>query len=475
MKSKPSLANLLTVLLVAAASATGGWIGRGMFTQRTTAPQATVPPTAEISRAGSSSAASPTSQRSGGVSAEEPKAVAKRLFQALLDSTQEEGSGELLRFRFQQALAGCDEASVAEMMESFMLYAKDPTNRDLVGRGLTWELSDLLMAQMAALNPRKALDYQVGLAQAQVRGGPDGFAMIMELLAEQDPTKVQNVIEGLPSGDIRTSAEMAWWNVRSKTDPEGVFQSLMNLDDDVRDCVSAYPVPLRELLWKLALQAPEKALLAAARFPEAPFFHLQSQLVSAWIDRDPKAAAQWTMEQNNSDMFNAWYQSDVQDVSGLDEKFLRDNFLAIQENMPDSRAGLAQKLAVHLAEQDIPEAIRWAATLPTVEQEAANCGIAIPWIGKDAVGAAEWLATWPKGESRDTMVSLLASQLEKVDPESALTWAGSMQSKERYGLMQKALDTLTEKDPHAAERAMQTLSEEDRAVLTVMKRTGLGK
>ena len=475
MKSQPNAVLLLAALLIAAVAGAVGWIGRGLFTGRASSQSATAPPTAEISRTGSSSAASLTSPLSGGVSAEEPKAVAKRLLQALLDSTQEEGSGELLRFRFQQALAGCDEASVAEMMESFMRYAKDPTNRDWNALGLAWDLSSLLITQMTALNPRKALDYQVGLAQAQVRGGPDGFSLIMELLAEQDPTKAQNVIDGLPPGDIRTSAEMAWWKVRIKTDPEGVFQSLMNLDNDARDCVSTYPVPLRELLWELARQAPAKALQATALFPEAPFSSLQSQLVSDWINRDPQAAVQWAMEQNDARSFKLCREALTPEKGALDEKFLRDNFSTINSKEPDDRVSLASGLAERLAEQDIPEGVRWASTLPADARDEANLVVAKAWIKQDAPAAAEWLTTWPAGRAKDKAAEALTNAIVKDDPESALTWAASIQYRSRYSLMQKALDTLIEKDPAAAERAKLTLSEEDRAVLSVIKRKGFGE
>ena len=60
MKSQPNAVLLLAALLIAAVAGAVGWIGRGKFTQRTAAPQATAPPTAETSRTGSSSAASST-------------------------------------------------------------------------------------------------------------------------------------------------------------------------------------------------------------------------------------------------------------------------------------------------------------------------------------------------------------------------------------------------------------------------------
>ena len=89
---------------------------------------------------------------------------------------------------------------------------------------------------------------------------------------------------------------------------------------------------------------------------------------------------------------------------------------------------------------------------------------------KDAAAAAEWLTTWPAGKSRDEAVGRLVESIRKDDPEGALTWAASMQSPHRWTQMQLALGYLNAKDPAAAERALNTLSEEDRAVLSAIER-----
>ena len=475
MKSPPSSVITFAPLLIAVVALAVGWIGRGLFALCRTASQATAPPTAEISRAGSSSAASLKSQHSGGVSTEEPKPVAKRLLQAVLEGTQEEASETLLKLRFPQALAGCDEAALAEMLESVMRYVKDwPDIYSSIGP-LPRQLTDLVMAQMAALNPRKALDFQLGLAQAGMPIGEESSSMVMALLAKQNAPDVQNVIESLPPGDIRASAQIAWWTARSKNDAEGVFQSLMNLDAHARDSLSSFPSPLRELLGTLALQAPEKALQAAALLPWDPYDSAQTDVVRAWINRDPKAAVQWALEQNDAKSLKMCLEALPSESRAMDEKSLRDNFSSITSQDPAERAALASALAARLAEQDLPESVRWTATLPEDAREQAKVPVAKAWIKQDVSAAAEWLTTWPAGSAKDGAVEELTNAIVEDDPESALTWAASIQTKRRFNLMQNALDTLAGKDPAAAERAMQTLSVEDRAVLSVMKRTGLGE
>ena len=476
MKSQPNAVLLLAALLIAAVAGAVGWIGRGLFTGGAFSQPAAAPPTAEISRTGSSAAASPRSQSPAGVNAEEPKVIAKRLLQAVIDGTQEEGSETLLKFRFRQALAGCDEAALAEMLESLMRYEKNLPGFDLPNNWqLPVQLTDLVMAQMSALNPRKALDFQVGLAQAGMPTSPESFFMVMALLAEQNAPDVQNVIESLPHGDIRLSAQIAWMDARSKSDPEGVFQSLMNLDSEARKLTPFYSGPLKELLNRLALQAPEKALQVAEILPPEHFFTFQKDLVRAWISRDPKAAVQWAMEKNDADTLRICLGYLSPEKGALDEKSFRDNFSSITSTEPSDGVSLSRDLAARLAEQDIHEGVRWAATLPADARDAANLALARAWIKQDESAAAEWLATWPAGQSKDEAVEALTGWILDDDPESALTWAASIQAKERFSLMQKALERLTVRDPAAAERAMQTLSEEDRAVLLVMKRTGLGE
>ncbi len=475
MKSKPNAVLLLAALLIAAAAGAVGWMARGLFTGRASSQSATAPPTAEISRTGSSSAASPTSQHPGGLSAEEPKVVAKRLLQAVLDGTQETGSEDLLRFRFQHALARCDESAVAEMVETISGYVKNPDVPHFSANSLPGKLCVILLNHVAVLNPPKALEVQIDLATAGLTFMPDDFSLVMGQFSQKDLAAGQEMIEGLPLGDTRAKAQIALWKARSNSDPEGVFQSLMNLDSSAKDSILPYSPWLPELFEELATQAPEKALQVADLFPGAHFSETRHGLLIGWLERDSKAAVQWALEQNDAGAIMTCLVNLPSENRDLDEKSLRDNFSSISSRGPAAQSSLARKLAERLAEQDIPEGVRWAATLQEDARDAAHLAVAEAWIKQDAPAAAEWLATWPAGGAKNVAVELLTDAIVKDDPESALAWAASIQAKKRYGLMQKALDTLTAKDPAAAERAKQTLSEEDRAVLSVIKRKGFGE
>lgn len=475
MKSLHSSVITFAPLLIAVVALAVGWIGRGLFALLPTAPQAVAPPTAEISSSASRPVVSATVGQPGDMPVEEPKAVAMRLLKAVLEELPYEESEVLLKFRFRGALAGCDEPAVAEMLEVMMRYAKEMRYSDSDMYHLPSQLGDLVLARMDALNSLRGLEWHIALAREGMSGEPENFALVMALLAEQNPAQVQKMIEDLPPGGVRTSAQFAWLDARSKSDPEGVFQSLMNLDSEAKDSLRRDPAPLVELLWKLALQAPEKALQVAALFPEERCADIRQNLLGAWLQRDPKVAVKWAIEQNDAGALMACLRNLPPENRDLDEKSLRDNFLALSSKQPAYRVSLAGELAERLAEQDIPEGVRWAATLPADVREVANLVVAEAWINQDVPAAAEWLATWPAGEFRDQAVQRLTEAMVKDDPESALAWAASIQTKRRYGLMQKALDTLTGKDPADAERAMQTLSEEDRALLSFFKSAGLGE
>ncbi len=470
MKSKPNPASLLKVLLSVAAGIAIGWWGKGMVTGRGSGPQGTVPPTAEISHPGSNTAASPTSHNPTGVNAEESKTLAAQLLQEMLDDSRDKGRDELLEARFQSALAGCDEAAVAEMIETLIRYGYNLgfVRDDFFS--LLWKCRQSLVVRMAALNPWKALKGLGGLTQANWTGESSDFFCVLAPLSASALVQAQAVIEKLPPGETRTKAETAWLKASLRYDPAAVFQHLMNLNEATLANMNTHYASFDDLLKTIGIEAPENALQIAARLPRRGGTFQRANLLQHWLMREPKAAAQWAMEQNDAQMFLACFQADGPDLRGLDEKSLRDNFLTIQSNAPESRPLLAENLATRLAAQDIPEAFRWAATLPPAEQEKANGAVADAWIRKDPGAAAEWLATWPAGDIKDRAVESLVDKLVEVDPEAAVTWASSMQFALRYRSMANALNTLADKDPAAAERAFNALSEEDRTVLSAFKR-----
>ncbi len=73
-------------------------------------------------------------------------------------------------------------------------------------------------------------------------------------------------------------------------------------------------------------------------------------------------------------------------------------------------------------------------------KNSATSGLVEAWAQSDPVAASQWLTTVPPGEGRDRAVRHLISNLGD-DPESALTWAGTMtDAKRRQDGLTDAID-----------------------------------
>ena len=461
MKCSFKSAFLPAVLLSLAVGAVVGWLGWRTVKGWSSGPQVT---------------ATLALQSPARLTPEESKALAAQLLQEVLDGSRDIERDRLLKVRFQAALAGCDEAAIAEMLEVQMRTPMDTVVLRIASEAPTSEFCQLMVMRMAAMNSWRAFDYQVALSKAKagVLLGAANFAEVMKLFSENELVQVQNVIEGLPPGHLRNSVDMACLRVRAKLDSEGVYQYLMSLDDVGMAKVSQPDYYLMgEVLLALADKDPKKALLVAMRLKGNSCYVVRRGLMARWSRHSRPAATQFAMEQNNAELFNECIYSADSGDSGLDEKYLRDNFDSINPKNTNIRVQLAQNLVKHLAKQDIHESVRWAGTLSGAEQEAANLVVAREWFKNDAAATAEWLATWPSGHFKDDVEVELVDTLEKVDPEAAFTWARGMQNIHRFELMHEAISSLSTKDPAAAARALNTLSEADRRALSAMIRNNL--
>ena len=117
---------------------------------------------------------------------------------------------------------------------------------------------------------------------------------------------------------------------------------------------------------------------------------------------------------------------------------------------------------MNYAQQDLAAAVQWSKSLSGANQLNAQNGIASIWIGRDPIAASEWLATWPAGNIKDEAVGQLVNKIYVEDPESALTWAASMEGPNRLYTMARVLQTLQIKDPIAAANVLSDMSEDDR-------------
>jgi hypothetical protein len=78
------------------------------------------------------------------------------------------------------------------------------------------------------------------------------------------------------------------------------------------------------------------------------------------------------------------------------------------------------------------------------------------WVNSDPNATAEWLGTLPKGQDSDLGVSTLARNIVAIEPESALSWAKTIESESlRRQTMIAVIGQWRVRDP---ERAVESLN-----------------
>lgn len=171
------------------------------------------------------------------------------------------------------------------------------------------------------------------------------------------------------------------------------------------------------------------------------------------------------MKQNQAEIFNAAIGFVETSKIEMDVAWMRENFSKIKANSPSARIRLASEIAASLAKTDVEGSLRWAATLPPDHQVGANNYIFSQWLKQDPTAASAWLTTWPDGNAKNDAIKNLVYNILEEDPEAAVKWAANLQTNDRFPMMNEALNYLATKEPSAAERARQSLSEADRAAL----------
>ena len=117
-------------------------------------------------------------------------------------------------------------------------------------------------------------------------------------------------------------------------------------------------------------------------------------------------------------------------------------------------AGLARSWA----NADPQAAIQWALAQPDpANREAALNAGAKAWAASDIREAAAWINAQPAGPNRDIATRGLVGGIASAQPESAWTWALSIQTPaQKIGALQSAYAGLRRKDPALAEQFLQS-------------------
>jgi hypothetical protein len=386
-----------------------------------------------------------------------PRETAMNLMREMLKEGDYGGGPPPEFFNFLQALSGCDAATLKAMLAEIQAMDKDPGREG--NNSHAGKFSMMILARLGNVDPTAAIDKMIEMKANGERLQREMLPFIFSSIARTHPEQAQSIIDRMPDAESKQAAQEAWLIARSHQDPDLALQEFLALpkvegdDNGNRN----YQI-MRELIKAVAQRSPEKAHKAALHLEGDQQQNLINEILQGWGQRAPQEMADWALKEKDPTGLRIALDKNVPSV---DAGQLRRDFATLG---PDSRAKemLASVLGVHYAQQDLPAAVEWSKSLSGANQASAQNGIASIWIGRDPIAASEWLDTWPSGNPKDEAVGQLVNKIHADDPESALTWAVTMEGPNRFHCMAQALQTLQVKDPLAAANVLKEMSEGER-------------
>ena len=386
-----------------------------------------------------------------------PRETAMTLLREMLKEGDFGGGPPPDFFNFLQALSGCDSATLKAMLAEIQTMEKDPNNEGLHSHA--GEFSMMILARLGNIDPSEAINLMIEMKTNGNRLQREMLPFIFSSIAKTNPEQAQSIIDRMPDAESKLAAQEAWMLVRSRQDPDLALQEYLAFPKAEGDDNGNRNAQItRELIKAVALRSPEKGIKAALEIEGEQKQILINEILQGWGQRNPQQLADWALKEKDPTGLRIALEKNVPSV---DADQLRRDFATLG---PDSTAkeGLANSLGVHYAQQDVSAAVEWSKSLSGANQLNAQNGIASIWIGRDPIAASEWLATWPAGNIKDEAVGRLVDKIYVEDPESALTWAASMEGPNRLYTMARVLQNLQIKDPIAAANVLTDMSEEDR-------------
>lgn len=266
MKSQNFATFLLTVLTSLLVGGIGGWLGRGMFSERPAAEAATG--FASVNH--SSPSAAPTNpseaQRLRSAHVAQSNLTAKQLLQQVMDKSVPPGKEELFLARFRTAVISCDEAAVAEMAAMLVAFVK-PSEDPFAGQyPRLVDCTLYLVRRMLALNPPKALGALLSLVKAGMSEMEENAIEVLDVLSESELSQAEELMKPWLGTNSFETMEFALMQARMKFDVEGVFQDLMHKEVPTSIEGDLEGVTIQNVISRLAQESPEKAMQVLARF-----------------------------------------------------------------------------------------------------------------------------------------------------------------------------------------------------------------
>lgn len=242
------------------------------------------------------------------------------------------------------------------------------------------ELLAVAISGLAATEPRNAFELARTL---DVNQGDQIVGQVLGRWLQDDPAAATQALQSVPESSTRRHAV---WQIAvqyAQQDVDGALAWLLTLPADEVDRVAG------SVVGTLAAQNPVRASGFVDRLPQSARAGAAQAVVTAWADRDPRAAARW-----------------VETSTG-----------------PEERPVLTQVLLSHWSRQDPQEALRYARRLPPGgERETAMVGVIQSQRG-DLDLAERLYDTLELPETRREAARYLYFRLHERDPQGAERYA----------------------------------------------------
>ena len=292
--------------------------------------------------------------------------------------------------------------------DAFALPASDP-NKSRVIRSL--------LSQLAETDPMGAME--IANSIESLRDSEYARISILEVWGRNDPAKALAWAEQTLADEPRRSRHSkidAIYRGYAESNPQAAFQQAMQLEDARLK---------RDILEDVIETQIENGGLEAAKLTidtltdEDLQNNLRRELVDEWASYDPAAAASYVMS-------------------------LGDN----------ATAGLKAQLVEEWAESDPAAAAAWLSSLDPEDPAIARASADLiqEWTRYDLSASAEWLNSLEPSPELDRAVVSYTFRAAEEDPETAMSWAESIEDdRRRTWMMERVAGTWKEQSPETFE------------------------
>ncbi len=314
------------------------------------------------------------------------------------------GDVSLLEDAFLEIPTLSGEATRELLVQAFDLPASDPNRSRLI--------RDLLR-QLAETEPVAALE--LASQMKSLRDTERARVAVLEVWGRKDSAAAiawaNNALVDEPSR-TRNSQLMAIYRGYAANNPAAAFQQALAINDNDRLKNHLLDQVIKVQIESGGLQAAKLAvdLLADPEMQRS----LRRELVDEWAEFDPQAAAAY--------------------VATLGE---------------EADSSIKSALVSEWAESDPAAAAAWLSSLDVDDPAIARASSSIirEWTRYDLAASADWLNSLPASPELDRAVISYTFRAAEEDPETAMSWASSIEDDgRRTWMMERVASTWKEQD-----------------------------